>query len=201
MKRIALATAPLLATSLLLAPMANAADGTSSGLYSGVGAGNTISHDWDPQEFGGHSSAAGDRVDDNNDAAQNAFIGYKYNDWFSTEIGYTDFGKIGFTGNGQDGGYKTKAYSLSAIGEMPIWNGLSGYARVGAAYWKANGRGNFADGSDVSNEYGTDPIYGVGLKYQFSDSVPLFGRLEYTRYDFDSDFKLDTTMASVGVQF
>ncbi|WP_106477034.1 porin family protein [Phytohalomonas tamaricis] len=200
MKRISYFTAPLICSSMLVVGtgVANAADTTTQGLYSGVGAGNTIVHDADIGGFGDNNSDT--RVTDNNDTAQSAFVGYKFNNWFSTEANFTDFGDIEFGGDANSGEYSTKAYSLSAIGEIPVYAGLIGYARVGAAYWKANGNGNFSDGTSVSNEYGTDPVYGLGVKYQFKQ-LPVFARAEYTRYDMDSDYRLDVTSASVGVQF
>ncbi|WP_456267192.1 outer membrane beta-barrel protein [Kushneria sp. AK178] len=192
MKKVALFAAPLFASSLAVAPMAMA--DTSTGIYSGVGAGSAQVHDADISSFSS-GTQTGDRITDNNDTAQSAFVGYKFNDWFSTEINYADLGDIDYTSDQGSGNYQTKTYSLSAIGELPLFYGVSGYARVGAAYWKAN-----AQSGPASNEYGTDPVYGLGLKYQF-ETVPVFARAEYTRYDLDSDYKIDAAMASVGVQF
>ncbi|WP_158521512.1 outer membrane beta-barrel protein [Kushneria konosiri] len=193
MKKFALFAAPLFASSLVAAPMAMA--DTSSGIYSGVGVGSAQVHDADVSSFSENNTVSGSRITDNNDTAQSAFVGYKFNDWFSTEINYADLGDIAYDADQGSGHYQTKAYSLSAIGELPLFYGVSGYARVGAAYWKAN-----AQEGPASNQYGTDPVYGLGLKYQF-ETVPVFARAEYTRYDMDSDYKIDAAMASVGVQF
>ncbi|REC96128.1 outer membrane beta-barrel protein [Kushneria indalinina] len=192
MKKFALFAAPLFASSLAVAPMAMA--DTSTGIYSGVGVGSAQVHDADVGSFSS-GDLSGDRITDNNDTAQSAFVGYKFNDWFSTEINYADLGDIDYATDQGNGRYQTKAYSLSAIGELPLFYGVSGYARVGAAYWKAN-----AQEGPASNQYGTDPVYGLGLKYQF-ETIPVFARAEYTRYDMDSDYRIDAAMASVGVQF
>lgn len=192
MKKFALFAAPLFASSMAAAPMVMA--DTSSGIYSGVGVGSAKVHDADVNNFS-DSNLTGDRITDSHDTAQSAFVGYKFNDWFSTEINYADLGAVEYSADQGNGAYETKTYSLSAIGELPLFYGVSGYARVGAAYWKANAKEGAAD-----NQYGTDPVYGLGLKYQF-ETVPVFARAEYRRYDMDSDYKLDAAMASVGVQF
>ncbi|MFC0269450.1 outer membrane beta-barrel protein [Kushneria aurantia] len=192
MKGFTLVVAPLFASAVAMAPLAMA--DTSNGIYSGVGVGNTIVHDANVSGFSDNATLTNSRVSDNNDTAQSAFVGYKFNDWFSTEINYADLGEIDYTSDQGSGNYKTKTYSLSAIGELPLFYGVSGYARVGAAYWDADAEG------PASNQYGTDPVYGLGLKYQF-ETVPVFARAEYRRYDMDSDYRLDATMASVGVQF
>ncbi|ANF57698.1 outer membrane beta-barrel protein [Halotalea alkalilenta] len=182
-----LAAPVVLSSALIGLNAANAAD-VSSGLYSGIGVGNTIAHDV--------QSSAG--LDDNNDTNLNAFVGYKFNNWFSTELGFNDFGDLRF--NNADGSTSelgSKAYSLSAIGEIPVWAGLIGYGRVGGAYIDSDISSSDV-GVDVNSEWA--PVYGLGVKYQW-ETVPLFTRLEYTRYDIDSDFKLDTTQLSIGAQF
>ncbi|MCM2971677.1 outer membrane beta-barrel protein [Larsenimonas suaedae] len=202
MNRIALMTAPLLIGSAFVTTTAMAADtntATSEGIYSGVGVGETRVHDGNLHAFSNDNAGTASLSDDD-DTAQNAFVGYKYNPYFSTELSFTDLGDIEAQGNGSDATLSTKAYGLSAIGEVPIYGGLSGYGRVGYAYFKTDGDGNYANGDSVDNEYGGAPMYGLGAKYQFSD-VPVFVRAEYTRYQLDSNYKLDTAMGSVGVQF
>lgn len=172
-------------SAALAAPMANAAD-VSSGLYSGIGVNNTIVHTKKHENLY--------NVDKNNTRAASAFVGYKFNNWFSTEVGFNDLGTIKMK---EGGDVSSKAYGLSAIGEIPVYAGFIGYARVGAAYVDSS---NLKRGDDVKHNQNTAPVYGLGIKYQFEE-VPVFTRLEYTRYDIDSKFKLDTTNLSFGVQF
>ncbi|MCM2130343.1 outer membrane beta-barrel protein [Larsenimonas rhizosphaerae] len=200
MKYMSKMTAPVVASAFLLtvSGAALADNNTDSGLYSGVGVGQSRVHDADLHAFSNNDS--GSTISSDDDTAQNAFVGYKYNPYFSSEAFFTDFGDVDVSGNGTDGKLSTKAYGLSAIGELPIYGGLSAYGRVGYAYFKTNGHGSYGAGNDIDNEYGGAPVYGVGAKYQF-EQMPVFVRAEYDRYQLDSNYKLDTAMGSIGVQF
>ena len=176
--------APVALTAAMAIGTANAAD-VSHGLYSGIGVNNTIAHTRDGANLD---------VDKNASRAAGAFFGYKFNNWFSTEVSYNDLGEVKLT-NGDK--IATKAYGLSAIGEIPVYAGFIGYARVGAAYTQSD---DAIKQSGAKHSENTTPVYGVGLKYQFQE-VPVFARVEYTRYDIDSKFKLDSTNLSIGTQF
>ena len=176
--------APAVLSTAMAIGTANAAD-VSHGLYSGIGVNNTIAHTRD----GGDLS-----IDKNSSRDAGAFVGYKFNNWFSTEVGFNDLGEVKLTNGDKIG---TKAYGLSAIGEIPMFAGVVGYARVGAAYTKSDETIRQSGAKHADN---TSPVYGVGMKYQFQE-VPVFARLEYTRYDIDSKFKLDATNLSIGTQF
>lgn len=63
----------------------------------------------------------------------------------------------------------------------------------------SNVDGNLGDASvDLEDQDGTDPVYGVGAQFNFD---PFLVRAEYERYDFDSDYKIDTFTASAGFRF
>ncbi|WP_414501153.1 MULTISPECIES: outer membrane beta-barrel protein [unclassified Zymobacter] len=177
--------APVALTAAMAIGTANAAD-VSHGLYSGIGVNNTIAHTKDSSTLD---------IDKNASRAAGAFVGYKFNNWFSTEVSYNDLGEVKQNGNRGDIG--TKAYGLSAIGEIPVYAGFIGYARVGAAYTQSD---DAIKQSGAKHSDNTAPVYGLGLKYQFQE-VPVFARVEYTRYDIDSKYKLDATNLSIGTQF
>lgn len=176
--------APVALTAAMAIGTANAAD-VSHGLYSGIGVNNTIAHTHDDDTLS---------IDKNASRAAGAFVGYKFNNWFSTEVNYNDLGEVKLTDGDK---IATKAYGLSAIGEIPVYAGFIGYARVGAAYTRSD---DAIKQSGAKHSENTAPVYGVGLKYQFQE-VPVFARVEYTRYDIDSKFKLDSTNLSIGAQF
>lgn len=177
--------APVALSAAMAMGTANAAD-VSHGLYSGIGVNNTIAHTRDGAQLD---------IDKNASRAAGAFLGYKFNNWFSTEVSYNDLGEVKL--NDGKGDIATKAYGLSAIGEVPMFAGVIGYARVGAAYTQSDEAIRQSGAKHADN---TTPVYGVGMKYQFQE-VPVFARLEYTRYDIDSKFKLDATNLSIGTQF
>lgn len=109
-----------------------------------------------------------------------AFVGFKYAPWLSTELSYDDYGN------------RVRTTGLSVVPELPVGAGFSVFARGGFNYVDASGKGarNWA------------PSYGAGVKYQLPfEEWPVFARLEYDRVPVNSDFKIDSTKASIGVQF
>lgn len=173
MKFATLVAVPVVVASSMFAISAANAD-SNTGLYSGVGISNNILH------------KAG--ATDHRNTGANAFVGYRYAPWFSTEVTYDDYGHFSYS----DQGYtKTKTYGLSLIPELPLFGGVSAFARVGMDYVDTS-RSGVRDWA---------PVYGAGLKYQFSESVPVFARIEYDRVHVSDNFKLDSTKLGVGVQF
>lgn len=175
MKFAKLIAAPVVLASSLVAVNAAYAD-ANSGLYSGISGNNTIVHDAGATDH--HSTGLG------------AFVGYKYVPWFSTEITYDDYGSAKFAKGSADNGQNTKTYGLSLIPELPLGGGVSVFARGGFDYLDTK-----ADVRDWA------PVAGAGLKYQPSTEVPVFARVEYDRVFGNSNFKLDSTKLSLGVQF
>lgn len=188
---IPMALSPL----LLMAPTAQAAN--ADGLYLGIGGGygKVQSSDSDVGKFAG---AEGNYGVDDDDSVYKAFVGYEYNPYFATEAFYADLGKPNLIRGGNVVDLKTKAYGLSLVGKLPVGAGFELFAKAGMARWETEARGNLGAGSDLDDNDGIDPVYGAGVQFHYQH---LLLRTEYERYDFDSDFKVDTYTASVGWQF
>lgn len=189
---IPLALSPL----LLMAPTAQAAN--ADGLYLGIGGGYG-KVDSSDSEIGKFAGAGGEsyHVDDD-DSVYKAFVGYEYNPYFATEAFYTDLGKPNLIRGGNVVDLKSKAYGLSLVGKLPVGAGFELFAKAGMAKWETEARGNLSATSDLDDNDGIDPVYGAGVQFHYQH---LLLRTEYERYDFDSDFKVDTYTASVGWQF
>ena len=199
MKFKALFVLPLASVSLIaLAPPAQAAN--ADGLYLGVGTGFSSLKN-DDSDVGDFIESGSDDFDvDDDDNVYKAFVGYEYNRYFATEAFYADLGKVELKGNGvSNTDLESKAYGLSLVGKLPITDWFELFAKAGMAKWETDVDGHLGNASvDLDDNDGIDPVYGAGAQLNFH---PLLLRAEYERYDFDSDYEMDSFTASVGWQF
>jgi outer membrane immunogenic protein len=143
---------------------------------------------------GGSVGSAGVEVDqfNENDTAWKAFGGYIFDmpvvD-FAVEAGYVDFGAPSATILGEN--FDLDVTGFSAFGLAGLDFGLVGaFVKAGFVSWDA--KLNVAGMSD--SDSGTDPAYGVGLRFNFS-SLEIRG--EYERFDVQDADTVD--MVSLGV--
>lgn len=128
---------------------------------------------------------------DDEDTAFQGFGGYQFTPYFGLEAAYTDFGEV--DGRAGFGNFEADTLSLTAVGTLPFTDSFSGYAKAGFHNWDADLR---APGIGRASDDGTDPTYGLGLQYRFTDTVALRG--EYSRFEMDD---VDVDLAQVQVRF
>ncbi|QNP41890.1 outer membrane beta-barrel protein [Lysobacter solisilvae (ex Woo and Kim 2020)] len=170
----------LLSTLLLSATLGAAAFGANAqdkGFYAGAGVGQSF---------------VDEGAYDDEDTAFSVFGGYQFNRYFGLEAGYADFGKIepDVTGPALEG---DTAY-FTAVGTLPITDKFAAYAKAGLHRWNVDTSLPGLVGGD--DDSGTDPTYGVGLQYRFTDKVALRG--EYSRFEIED---ADADLAQLQVRF
>ncbi len=174
-------TAALLASFVALAPAESQAGGYIGGsvgqAYIEVDAGTPIV----PQTF------------DEDDFGFKAFGGYEFNLPVITlglELGYVDFGAP--AGDVAGTQFEVEADGIAGFGTAGFDLGPLGiYGKYGMISWDAS---TSIDGFDAGSDDGTDPAYGVGLKFGVG---PLEVRGEYEIFDIEDSE--DVTMLSVGL--
>ncbi|EPC04565.1 hypothetical protein L861_04375 [Litchfieldella anticariensis FP35 = DSM 16096] len=192
--------ASLASTSLLVVSSALADSSEDRGLYLGVGTGfSSLENDREDVDDFVESGGRNYELDDD-DNVWKGFAGYQFTPYFATEAFYTDLGRTELRGNDiANTNLESDAYGVSVVGQLPFTSWFTAFAKAGMAHWKTDVDGNLGDASlDLQDNDGTDPVYGVGAQLNFD---PLLIRTEYERYDFDSDYKIDTFSASVGWRF
>ncbi|MCU6434058.1 OmpA family protein [Undibacterium sp. Jales W-56] len=124
------------------------------------------------------------------DTAYKLFMGKQLNQNFALEASYFDLGKFGFnaattppgTLNGQVG---FKGVSLDLLGQIPLSERLSAYARAGVNYARADAhfRGDrlFAVTNPNPSERKLNPKLGIGLEYKLSEALAVRGEVERYR--------------------
>lgn len=155
--------------ALSVAPTMANADG--KGLMLGAGAYYGLVND---------KTSDGFKIDDSS-GAYNFDIGWRFNKWIAVDAGYWGLGEYKADDNilGQEVKVDTSAWTVGAIGSIPIWI-IDIYGRLGAAWWEADG--------GIDKNDGSDPYYGLGLAFNIGGSLDLYG--EWTRFDLDSDLDL-----------
>lgn len=195
-----LLTASLASSALLASGQALAAPTEGQGFYFGAGTGfSSLENDRDEVDDFVESGSEDFDVDDDDNVFK-GFVGYELTPYLATEVFYSDLGRVRLEGNsGANTDLESSAYGVNVIGQLPITPWFTAFAKAGVARWETDVDGNLGDTSlDLNDNDGTDPVYGVGAQFNFA---PFLVRTEYERYDFDSDYQIDTFTASAGIRF
>jgi OOP family OmpA-OmpF porin len=156
--------------------------------------------------FGPNSSSQDDR--DNGYKVQ---LGYRFNENFALEGGYADLGqqdyKARYTGADAKLETSVEGWNIDGLLILPVSSGVSFLAKIGAIDAKVEQKVSVSGGglsdSETVKETKVKPKFGLGLGYQFHDSVA--ARLEWERYyklgDEDETGEIDVDFYSLGLSF
>lgn len=126
------------------------------------------------------------------------FGGIEFNRYFALEAGYMDGGKIKDTVLGAVVEADTTAFTVSAVGTIPINDVLGIYGRAGAMRWKSDQSLRFEGETLLKGDVdGTDAYFGAGLAVGLDGALL---RVEYRIADLD-DSDLSLINASVVWRF
>lgn len=143
------------------------------------------------------------------DNAYKIFAGYQFNDYFALEGGIFNLGRFRYTAFTEpegtlNGSIKLSGINLDAVLKLPITKDFSAFGRVGLHYTEAKdtfrSTGAVVGATNRSPEK-TDGNYklGLGLQYDFNDSVGMRGEWEKIRVDDAVGNIGDINMYSVGL--
>jgi opacity protein-like surface antigen len=181
-----------------------------SGIYLGFGVGQAKVNDWAQYSttFVNESFVVSSPVsDDKRSLGFKVFGGYQFNKYFGVEGGFVDFNdvKASSTITGPARGVYTTAendaWTLAAVGTLPVTKRVSVFAKLGASSWSSNLRSVATDVNGVTTSAtegsnGYDVFYGLGASYALLDSIDV--RAEIERYKFDN---LDIDLMTAGMAF
>jgi len=138
---------------------------------------------------------------DDEDMGWKIFGGYNINQYFGVEMGYADLGETSIdmnitapvVGSGS-GDVSVDGFAIAGVGSYPISDQVDVYAKIGAYFWNADlSIGGLSGNVD---DDGTEVLFGLGAKYQFTEQVGV--RAEWERYGADD---VDVDLFSIGVVF
>lgn len=179
---------------------AGGARADESGLYAGIGVGavrSELSGDFSSRLSAGFG---GIRLSqDKSDIAARVLLGYRINRHLALEGGWGDYGKV--DGRAETSfplgrvtiERQTRAFSLDAVGTLPLGERLELTGKIGAAFWRVeNSTTTVLPVSSVAvnntrEQSGSSPHVGIGLQYRLSDTVRLSLDIESFRAGKDGD--------------
>lgn len=149
--------------------------------------------------------------DDKSDTSYKLFGGYQFNKNFAVEGGYFKLGQFGYTATTVPpgtltGNIKLQGLNIDALGIMPIGDQFSLFGRLGLNY--AQAKDDFVSTGAVALPTNPNPSKnaanykaGLGLQYDFTDSLGM--RVEAERYRIDDAVgdKGDINMYSLGLVY
>lgn len=136
------------------------------------------------------------------DADSTAFriiAGWQFNDYFSVEGGYHNFGAFEQTfdidGEPVDVDLKADGFTLGATGTVPLGEKFALYGRAGSFFWDGDAEINNVSQAQPED---TNLYLGAGAKYAISDRFSLVG--DWTRYALE-DSQSDVVSLGVTLNF
>jgi OmpA-OmpF porin, OOP family len=144
------------------------------------------------------------------DTGYKLFGGYKFNKNFALEGGYFDLGDFGFTATtvpaGTLGGkIRLKGLNLDAVGILPISGKFSAFGRAGLNFAEAkdsfSGTGLVTVLNPNPSKRDTNYKLGLGLQYDFNESVGMRAEAERYRINDAVGSKGDVDLLSVGLVY
>lgn len=183
----------------------------TTNFYAGIGIGQARIDDWSDFVASDLSSLGltGTTNVDDRSMGVKLYGGYKFNKYFALEGGFVDFNdtkaSASITAPGAGTAYYTSendAWTLAAVGTLPVTKNISLLAKVGGAHWSSNirahGTGSGAVAAGVAKNSDVDVFYGVGASYALMDNIDVRG--EWERYDFDGT-DVDLLTAGLAIRF
>lgn len=125
--------------------------------------------------------------------------GYQFNKYAGVEGGYVNLNDMTATTGTLRTNVVTDAWTMAAVGTLPLTDKFSVIGKLGAAYMLATINAKTGAANTVrSGDDGYEPYYGVGVSYALLDNLNL--RAEWERFD-RKDLNIDLLTAGVTVKF
>ena len=148
--------------------------------------------------------------DDDRDTGYKLYGGYQLNKNFAIEGGYFDLGRFGFTATTVpagtlNGSIRLKGLNLDAVGILPFNEKFSAFGRAGVNY--AEAKDSFSGTGAVSvlnpnpSKREANYKFGVGLQYNFTESLGMRAEAERYRINDAVGNKGDIDLLSVGLVY
>lgn len=161
----------------------------------------------------GVSGLTGTASLDESDTGYKIFGGYKFDNIWSAEIQYADFGKASlkgnngdrftfegtqyqFTSNNAEISVKAKSFGAAIVAGYDVSSVVRPYAKLGLHRWDSDSSVTSSAGNASISDSGTDPFYGIGIQFSITDQ--LAARVEAEHYKYDSE---KAQLISVGLMY
>jgi OOP family OmpA-OmpF porin len=121
---------------------------------------------------------------DKKDEVWRIFGGFKFNRWFSAELGYADLGKVNFGGPLGNARGEATAWDVVGLLSLPL-GPFSIYGKFGGYYGDIETSSTVAafgfTRTGSASDTNTDITYGAGVQFDFTRNLAIRG--EWQRYE------------------
>ena len=114
---------------------------------------------------------------DDNGAYWKAYGGYRFNPYFSFELGYADFGEVKRETGAASATMEATGIDIVLVATMPLNREFSLFAKYGLYRWDVDVA---VSGAGEVSAKGKDVTYGFGANYHFTKNIA--ARMEYQKY-------------------
>jgi len=134
---------------------------------------------------------------DTNSTAYRLTAGWRFNDYVAVEGGYHNFGRFEQTvdvgGTPTDVSLKADGFTLGGVGDLPLGERFSLFARAGAYFWDGDGDIN---GVSAATPEDTNFYFGLGARMNLTDR--LSATADGSRYELEDT---SSTVFSIGLDY
>ncbi len=134
---------------------------------------------------------------DSDSTAYRIAIGWRFNDYLTIDAGYQNFGRFDQTfddaGAPTSISLKADGFTLGGVGNWPISDRVTMFARAGAFFWDGDAEINNVTAARPED---TNFYFGAGVRLNVTDK--LSATADGSRYDLDGT---SSTVLSIGLDF
>ncbi len=105
-------------------------------------------------------------------------VGYQFNDNFSVELGFQDFGDVSDSSGASKNHFNADAIQVSVIGSIMASESIGLFAQVGLDMWNITSQDVSQSASDQN-----DIFIGVGAYYEVAEAIDI--NFKYQMHDLD----------------
>ena len=183
------------------------ANGPLQGLYFGAGPG-MISTDYADSVDDGSVTMIGGSDEG---AAYNFFMGYRFNDYFAMEAGFTASDDIDYNAMSSGGPswaagpvsaeYDAKFFTISGLVRYPVAPRWWVFGKIGVTWWETTETFNESGAIFKDTDSGTEVFVGLGLEYDVGREDRLIYRFELGYQPVGDDDDLDVFSVAIGARY
>lgn len=128
--------------------------------------------------------------------------GYDFSPHFAVEGSYIYMNEVGAKDSMVKATFNARGADIAAVAKSPVWNGLHGFAKLGATFMKGEVIASVGNMSGSETNYSAQPLIGLGASYQLDKKLAVRVELDSRKVKIsslaDSTFKV--TNFSIGLQ-
>lgn len=97
--------------------------------------------------------------------------GHDFSPYFAVEGSYVYMNEVGANDSVVRASFNARGADVAAMAKTPVWNGLHGFAKLGATFMKGEVIASMGNVSGSETNYSAQPLIGFGASYQLDKKL------------------------------